>query len=237
MNWVLIAVLGILFVFGFLGLKKGFVKILFSFVSTVIALLFAILVSPIMARTMKNTPSIKDPLASKVEAFVDVIIKDKGETAGNSQEGEALGEKEASTIIDELPLPKTIKESITEELNIEKGTTMRAEIKSALTDKFTGLILNAAAFVAMLFFAIIVLFVLCRVLNLLAKLPLIREADAAAGLGVGVCEGILVVWILFVCLTLLGSNAFGQEALAMIGENKFLDFLYKNNPISAFLSR
>mgnify|MGYP003302062493 CR=1 FL=1 len=65
-----------------------------------------------------------------------------------------------------------------------------------------------------------------------------REAySLAAGLAAGAAEGLLLVWILFVILTMFAGTEFGSEAMSMIAENPLLDFLYKNNMVSKFIAR
>ena len=99
------------------------------------------------------------------------------------------------------------------------------------------MIINAIAFVVTLILAIIALAILCKTLDLLAKLPLLKQINAVAGLGAGVVEGLLLVWILFVILTMFAGSEFGRSSLEMIAENPLLDFLYKNNMVSKFIAR
>ena len=99
------------------------------------------------------------------------------------------------------------------------------------------MIINAIAFVISLILAIIGLIVLCFALNLLTKLPLLKQVNTTAGLAIGLVEGVLVVWILFVILTMFAGSEFGSKALALISENPLLNFLYKNNLVSKFIAR
>ena len=79
--------------------------------------------------------------------------------------------------------------------------------------------------------------ILCNTLNLLAKLPVLRQLNTMAGLAAGVAEGILLVWVLFVVLTMFAGSEFGRDAMEMIAKNPLLDFLYKNNLVSKFIAR
>ena len=85
--------------------------------------------------------------------------------------------------------------------------------------------------------AIIALALLCKTLDLLAKLPVLRQINTVAGLAAGIAEGLLLVWVLFAILTMFAGSEFGKDALAMIGENPLLDFLYKNNLVSKYIAR
>ena len=228
MNWILIAVIGIIAVLAYLGLKKGFIKMVFSLVSTIAALLIAMLFSPVVAGMMKNNEAIVGFFDEKISAVVDFT----------SEEAEEETESKQESLIDSLPLPETFKDSLLENNTLDNYVAMQAEnFEQYVCRQITNVIINAIAFVVTLLLAIIALALLCRALNLLAKLPLLKQINAAAGLTAGAAEGLLLVWILFVVLTMFAGTEFGSEAMEMIAENPLLDFLYKNNMVSKFIAR
>lgn len=228
MNWILIAVIAILGVMGFVGFKKGLIKMVFSVASTIVALLVAMLFSPVVAGMMKNNEAIVGFFDEKISAIVDFTSEEEHEETEDKQQ----------SLIDSLPLPKTFKETILENNTLENYKAMQVErFEEYVCRQITNVIINAIAFVATLLLVIIALAVLCFALNLLAKLPLLKQVNTTAGLIVGVLEGLLIVWILFVILTMFAGSEFGSKALAMIAENPLLDFLYKNNLVSKFIAR
>lgn len=228
MNWILIAVIGIIAALGFIGLKKGLIKMVFSLVSTIAALLLAMVLSPVVAGVMKNNDAIVGFLDEKISAIVDFSSEEAQE--------ETVGKQES--LIESLPLPDTFKESLLKNNDAESYISMQAEnFEEYVCRQITNVIINAIAFVVTLVLAAIALAILCNALNLLAKLPLLRQINAAAGLTAGIAEGILLVWILFVVLTVFAGSEFGRDALRMIAENPLLDFLYKNNLVSKFIAR
>lgn len=227
MNWILLLVIAIFGLFGWLGVKKGFVKLFFSLISTIAALIFAALFSPVTATIMKNNDSFVSFMDEKVESLID-FTKEEETAEGSKQE----------SLIDGLPLPEIFKEALVEDNTKQNYADLQAaNFKEYVCRRITNMIINAIAFVITLAVAIIALAVLCVMLNLLAKLPLLHQINTAAGLAAGLAEGLLLVWILFVVFTMFGGNAFGQNALAMIAENPILDFIYKNNLISKFIMR
>ncbi len=228
MNWVLLVVMGIIAVLGFIGLKKGLIKMVFSLASTIVALLVAMLFSPMVAGMMKNNEAIVSFFDEKIGAVVNFT----------SEEAQAETESAQESLIDSLPLPETFKESLLENNTAESYISMQAQnFEEYVCRQISNVIINAIAFVVTLLLAIIALAILCKTLDLLAKLPLLKQINAAAGLAAGVAEGLLVVWILFVILTMFAGTAFGSSALSMIAENPLLDFLYKNNMVSKFIAR
>ncbi len=228
MNWILIAVAGIVAVFGWLGLRKGFIKMVFSLVSTIAALLIAVIFSPVAAGIMKNNEKVVGFFDEKISAFLDF----------SSEEAKVTEESEQKSLIDRLPLPESIKEVLEKNNTADNYLSMQAEdFEQYVCRQITNVIINAIAFVGMLLLAAIALALICSALNLLARLPLLHQINTIAGLGAGIAEGVLVVWILFVVLTMFTGSEFGQEAMKMIAENPLLDFLYKNNLVSKFIAR
>ncbi len=228
MNWILIAVAGIVALFGWLGLRKGFIKMVFSLVSTIAALLLAVIFSPVAAGIMKNNETVVGFFDEKISAFLNF----------SSEEAEVTEESEQKTLIDRLPLPESIKEVLEKNNTSDNYLSLQAEnFEQYICRQITNVIINAIAFVATLLLAVIALALICSALNLLAKLPLLHQINSIAGLGAGIAEGVLVVWVLFVVLTMFAGSEFGQEAMKMIAENPLLDFLYKNNLVSRFISR
>ncbi len=228
MNWILIAVIGIIVVLGWIGLKKGLIKMVFSLVSTVIALLVAMLFSPVVAGVMKNNEAIVSFFDDKISAIVDFSSEEAKEETASKQE----------SLIDALPLPDTFKDTLLKNNEADTYVAMQVEsFEDYVCRQITNVIINAIAFVITLVAAVIALLILCNALNLLAKLPLLRQINAVAGLAAGVAEGVLLVWILFVVLTMFAGSDFGKDAMAMIAENPLLDFLYKNNMVSKFIAR
>lgn len=228
MNWILIAVIVILVALGWLGFNKGLVKMVFSLASTVIALLVAMLFSPIVAGVMKNNEGIVSFFDEKISAIVDFAPEEaKEENAANQK-----------SLVESLPLPRSIKDTILENNNEANYLALNVEsFEAYVCRQITNVVINAIAFVVTLIVALIVLFILCNTLNVLAKLPILRQINEVGGAAAGVAEGILVVWILFGILTMFATSAFGSSSLALIAENPVLDFLYKNNLVSTYITR
>ncbi len=228
MNWILFVVIGILVALGWLGWKQGLVKMVFSLASTIVALLVAMLFSPIVAGVMKNSEGIVSFFDEKISTIIDFAPEDAAtEDAANQK-----------SLVESLPLPKSIKETIMENNNEAKYLELNVgSFEEYVCRQITNVIINAIAFVVTLIVAIIVLFILCNTLNILAKLPIIRQINEFAGMAAGVAEGVLLVWILFGILTMFATSAFGSSSLALIAENPVLDFLYKNNLVSTYITR
>jgi uncharacterized membrane protein required for colicin V production len=81
-----------------------------------------------------------------------------------------------------------------------------------------------------------VIFIVMRVVlvttGFIARLPIIRQANRLVGLVFGLCEALVVVWLMFAIITAFGNFEWASNALAMIGDNALLTFLYEQNLIT-----
>ena len=68
-------------------------------------------------------------------------------------------------------------------------------------------------------------------LDIVAELPGIGAVNHLVGGLMGVLGALIVVWILFLIITLMFTTTIGKEMFRMIEANGFLQVLYDYNPI------
>lgn len=237
MNWLLILALGIIGVFAFIGWRVGFVKSVFSLVSTIAVIIITILVSPMVTNMLKSNETITGAISGKLEEVIDLT--------GIAESLNSEEEKDPTAFIDGLDLPDSIKDTIKNSL---KETMAEREEEAAsfvgdkldslegyICERLTDIILNALGFFATFIVAAAGLAILCFVLDLISKLPVLHQINTLAGVAMGALEGLVILWIFFVVITMLGSTEFGQNCMAMINESNLLSFLYNSNILSKIL--
>jgi len=237
MNWLLLLSLAIIGICAFIGWRAGFVKSVFSLVSTIAVIIITILVSPTVTDWLKNNETVSGGIRTKLEEVIDL-----SQVAQNLSPEE---EKDPAAFVDGLQLPESIKEKIKESLSetLEEKENEAAvfvgeklnSLETYICERLTTIILNAVGFIATFLLAAAGMAVLCSVLNIISKLPVLHQINTAAGVVFGALEGVVILWIVFVAITMLGSTGFGQTCMAMISESKILSFLYDSNVLSRFL--
>lgn len=218
MNWILILVLGILIVNGLIGLKAGFVKTIFSLLSMIVALVLTTWLSPMVNQSLQKNEMIHGYITEKVETML-------------SLEEEKTDIKDQEEFIESLPLPKSFKDTL-----IEQKEAKVSDLKAYITTYVTGVIINSLAFFLTFIVIIIALWILCFALNIISKLPILNQINKLAGLIVGLMQGLIVVWILFILLTIFGGSVFGQQVFILIEESKILSIIYNNNLLLSVVS-
>jgi len=237
MNWLLLLAVAIIGICAFLGWRAGFVKSVFSLLSTIAVIIITILVSPIVTNMLKSNDSITGAITGKLEQVIDL--------SGIAENLSSDEEKDPTAFIDGLELPdsikNTIKDSLTETME-EKEEQAAAFVGDSLNaleiyicELLTNIILNAIGFFVTFLVAAAGIAILCFVLDVLSKLPVLHQINTLAGLALGALEGLVILWIVFIVITMLGSTAFGQSCMAMISGSEILSFLYDSNILSKFL--
>ncbi len=247
MGLILIIVLALFAIFGYMGWKKGIIKMALSIVSIVVTMLGTVILVPVTAKLIKNNTGMYKSLYNKVYAVLDADKDISGaldqvvdDTQGNMAQGNnSQLEKYVSDAMDMIDFPESIKKQITSAITqsdldmvFEQGALSAKEaVVSILAYRLTSVIFNAILYMIVFIVIFIVLRVVFIATGIFAKLPVINEINKTAGLVVGLVEGLLVVWILFTVITACAGNAWASQMLEDIGSNKLLEFIYNHNLI------
>ena len=241
MNWLLIVTLVILLGGAFLGWRAGFVKTVFSLISTIAVIIITLLVSPITTSILTNIEAVPNAIRTGLEAVIDFsgLLEGAEEDEMDTLDG-------GLSMVDGLSLPDSLKETVKDALEktvAENSVQAQAyagekldAFETYICDVLTEMILNAIGFIVTFLVATIGIAALCFVLDIISKLPVLHQINTLAGAGVGALEGLVILWIFFIVITMLGSTAFGQGALQMISESKLLSFLYDSNVLSKIVT-
>ena len=72
-------------------------------------------------------------------------------------------------------------------------------------------------------------------LKMVSSIPVVRGINKLTGFGAGVLEGILLIWIAFIIIVNFELGGISSYLLADIKENRFLEYLFQNNPLAGML--
>lgn len=223
MNWLLIVVAAILIGYAFNGRRRGFIRTVFALFSTIIALMLTIWISPVISKQLQENNKVRGFITEKVEKVI--TFKDQGDKTSEQVE-----------FINKLPMPKAIKHTLVENNTVDVYKAMAVNsFKEYISNSISRIIINAGSFLIVMVIIMIGLALLCEALNIISKLPIINGLNKSAGLLAGLLQGIVIVWIGCVFLTVLGGTKLGQSIFEMINENTFLSIIYDNNLLLNFI--
>ncbi|NLZ82976.1 MAG: CvpA family protein [Clostridiales bacterium] len=223
MNWLLIVVFGILIINGLIGRKVGFIKIVFSLCSLIITLILTSFISP----------TVNDLLISNEKVYQSVV--DKVETILSFEDEETSTNEEVG-YIEGLPMPKSIKDALIENNNTDKYKSLAVEgFKDYVSSYLAGVIINSMAFILTFLVILIALWIISIALNLISKLPILNGLNKTMGMVAGLLQGLLLVWVFFIVITIFSGSQMGHDALEMIETSEILRFIYNNNFLMQFV--
>jgi len=116
----------------------------------------------------------------------------------------------------------------------EDASAKMAEVVAVFLAK---MIITALCFVIVYIITLILLYLINKVLDVFAKLPLLKQANQLAGMALGLFQGILVIWLFFAVITVIGGTEFGQTTFGYINDSKLLSFIYTNNIPMNFITK
>lgn len=153
---------------------------------------------------------------------VDDVIKLAGEFTQTQQ----------TEWIEHSILPQFIKDLLVENNNTaiyeELGVTYFAEY---VAEYMSNLVVRIVAFLLTFIFAFIIVKALSAAVDIIGELPVLGALNHAGGALIGSVQAVLIVWILFLIITLMYTSQLGRDCFVMIEESKFLSFLYDTNII------
>ena len=226
MNAFLIFVGLALIGFTILGGFKGFVHTVFTMFSLFLIILLTGVLSPHVANYINNHTEIPKRIHSKVEEKIK--LKDKVSPGSSSNRDE---------LIDALDAPDQLKQIIKDRSqkagDAFSATTEEASKKllSSIYDRITELIVNAIAYLFTFAVVGVIVIIAGLLLDVVAKLPGIKQANTLLGALIGFLQGYLVVSLVYVVATAFGATGFGSGIIGMVAESDILTWFYNHNVV------
>ena len=109
-------------------------------------------------------------------------------------------------------------------------------IESILGKNLIGFLVSGIILLIILIARKLLRLVFCS-LGLIAKLPILSGLNRLFGTIAGVVEATVIVWVGFAVISCLRIPIDGEPLVALITENKFLNFLYQHNMLYNFIQR
>lgn len=101
----------------------------------------------------------------------------------------------------------------------------------------TKLIINVVAFLCAFVIVTIILRAVIFALDVVSDLPVLGFVNRIAGGAVGILCALVVVWVLFVIVTLLYVTSAGREIYDLIQSNGILKIIYEYNPVMGLATK
>lgn len=227
-TWLGIAVLALIAAACIMGFRKGFVKEIVSVFFMLISFLLVWAVNPYVNTFVKEYTPVYDTIQDKCQTLVS-------EQIGNKK---TLDKEEQNQVMENMELPDLLKNALVENNTAETYRYLAVStFTEYISDSLAVMALNGISFLISFVLSAAVIKLLGFILNVLTKLPVINGINKIAGAAVGGIKCIIFIWIAFLVLTLLCNTTLGQQGMALIQQDAFLNFLYSQNVfVKVFMS-
>mgnify|MGYP000024214282 CR=1 FL=1 len=102
-------------------------------------------------------------------------------------------------------------------------------MENAVSGYLADEILRWAAFLIAMTLAGVLIRGIVFSLGIVSHLPILHGLNKTAGLVLGLCEGVVLLWIFFIVITVCASTRGGAQLLKMTAQSGILSWLYHNN--------
>lgn len=234
MNKLLLIVGAVFLISIIVGYTRGFLKIALSLVVTVASIFLVAAITPHISGWIQESTSIGQSVQNKLEGMFEIV----GGTSASDETLVETSREQQIAVIEGAGLPSMIRDLLLENNNNEVyealGVTTFVDYVGAYVTK---LISDIIAFLVAWIAVTIIARILMGVIGIIGKIPVIGGMNKIAGAAVGAGIGLILVWILFILVTLLYNTAVGQSCMTDIEASQILMKLYDGNILMKFITR
>lgn len=190
--------------------------------------------------------SVKDIAEGNIDAGLlsQLGIADGPDKGGEESEGEEGGEE--GNVLDQMDLPRDLQQEAINAadlpdifknlLSVNNNSEIYEELGVQTFAQYVGsffakLIINIISYLGTFLIVTIILRAIIFALDIVAEIPVLGLINRLAGGVIGFAGALIIVWLLFVVVTLLYTTVIGKDIYEAIQGNGILKFLYDNNPI------
>lgn len=217
---VILVFLGVVVLFSY---SKGLIKTLFGFFSTLFTLIIAYMAYPFVSGCLLKITKLNTFISNKVAFFLDL----KGQTE------KLVTPQDQITYINQMHLPHYFKNVLLNNNNVEIYKLMKVDsIELYIEKTLTTLIINGIGFFATFLIAFVVIQIIALSLDLVSKLPIIKQVNKSAGAGVGLIIGIILICTIALMLDGVMAMGYFKSLKVSIDQSVIAKLIVENNPLS-----
>lgn len=223
MNYSDLIILGIILVFGIIGLFNGFIYSIFRLASFFISVIISVKFYPVVADIMMKTA-----LAENIKgSILKNLLQQKNVL---TIEADAQVKKAAAdTVINRLPLPDFLKKTLEDQIPDASKLLDINQIMDSISSQLTLIVISVISLIMLYILVRIGLIFLRFILQGIAKLPIFKQMDKIGGFALGALEGLLTIYIICALLMLFNASPQFRQVFESIDNSVFAKFFYQNN--------
>lgn len=224
MNWLVFVVGLVVIIFMVVGYIRGFIKSIFSLCSILVIMIVASFLAPQVDRYVEKNTQIYPIVEERCIAHYE----EKALDMANKQELNKAGSEEEAISTLNIKYNKVLQEKFKREIYKQ---TKEIGVFEKIGKATANMIIESGIFLLTIIILWMVLHVIEGVLDLVAKLPVLKGINHFLGALSGFIGGIIFVWALAFFLSLCSTTQIGKDLLQLVTSNPLLNLVYENNGI------
>ena len=223
MNWLLDIILVVFFALVvFITAKRGFVKSIWSLITSVAALAAALFFGELLGSFIYDVFAL-DFFTGTIETALSAIIQPEAGLYNIAN----LFEETSEEFVNILASCGITAEEIASQYADITAATQEAftEFARSIAAPVARTISNAIGYVAIFFVTLILMFIVGKIVNLAVKLPVLKQANGVLGALLGVIMGLIYIWIISIVISVFVETGLIGESTATlkaIAENSYI---------------
>jgi len=229
MTYLDIIFIAILIVTSATGAVKGFIKTLFGFASTIVALIFAYLFYGLLSNLLIESTKLYGFFQEKIAGALDL----------KSLSQSVVSNIDRKDMIQGIQVPDFLKNLLIQNDNSEIYHVLGIHTNNSASDYVSSFLatiaINVLAFVILFILGLIIIGIVASLLDVVAKLPVLKQLNHLSGFVIGLATGIIMLWVVSLGLYLFVSMQGTSNLQSVIEESSFVLIFYNNNWLMNFL--
>ena len=226
-NYLFIAIVALIVYMTVRGYRRGFLRIVVSFIGTIVIVIAAREAAPYVTDYLYNNTDAYE----KIELGIEEMFKDANEKYDNS-----IPENQVKTI-DLYNVPDSLKNNLIINNTAEMYKTLVVDVFEDYVSRYlANTAIKAAGFVLAFIVLIIAFRLLLSFVNIISRIPIIRGINQFIGGCIGFIESLIIVWVFFFVAVMFIGNESGSYIFRMIADSEFLTLLFNTNILLGIIS-
>lgn len=216
-TWLGITVLIFLVFACYTGYKRGLIREVVSLLCVFLSMAVVWFINPYVNQFIRENTSIYENIQESCRQFVEEKEETSGTDAGESQEN----------AIENMNLPGLLTSGLTQNNTAEVYQYLSVSTFSDYIAQYLArMAVNGISFLISLLMSTILVRSVTWMLNLVSRLPVIHGMNKIAGAFLGAAKFLIVIWILFLALTIVCNTEIGEAVLQIVKKDYILSYLY-----------
>ena len=201
------------------GYRKGLIGVAFHLVSFIIAILVALLLHGPISNFIIQITQIDDKIEDMIVKNIDPSRFEEGQT---------------NLTKEEQNMPKIVVNYIQEAIQ-DNVNNAKNNIEDVIAERIAITIINIATIIILFILVRIILIVINKIGDMIAKLPIISQFNKTGGIIYGVIEGLFLIYVLLALCLIITPFIQSTELLSYINTSYIGKMMYNNNILLKFI--